>query len=65
MFEIEIEDGNQVLQRYAKALAEIFFISVKTNTDYKDKAYSSLVKAKKALKTETDYLCELLGNDEQ
>ncbi|KAL1489919.1 hypothetical protein ABEB36_013845 [Hypothenemus hampei] len=62
LFEIAIENGGQVLKRYQKAVANIFFFPLEKNCpDYKRHAVEHLEKAAKALTIEHDYLEELIG----
>ncbi|MDD9337856.1 MAG: hypothetical protein PV337_05505 [Rickettsiaceae bacterium] len=61
LFEIAIEDGGQVLKRYKKAVAKIFFYPLESGCpDYKKHAIENLQKAAIALTIEHDYLKELI-----
>lgn len=58
LFEIAIDNGQQILKRYKKAVADIFFYPLDQDEDneYKKDALSNLEKARDALKLEYDYL---------
>lgn len=56
LFEVAIEKGGQVKERFKEAVAKCFFVRVDKDETYKDKAISCLVKAKEALKKEIEYL---------
>jgi len=56
LFNIEIEGGKQLTERFKKALAKLIFINISKNEDYKKAALENLEKAKVALKIRLDYL---------
>lgn len=56
LFEVAIEQGEQLKERFKKAVAQCFFIKVNKDEKYKDKAVEALDKAKKALEKEIKYL---------
>ncbi|WP_341757414.1 hypothetical protein [Candidatus Tisiphia endosymbiont of Ditula angustiorana] len=61
LFEIAIEDGGQVLKRYKKVVAKIFFYPLESGCpDYKKHAIENLQKAAITLTIEHDYLKELI-----
>ncbi|RZB41657.1 uncharacterized protein BDFB_010502, partial [Asbolus verrucosus] len=65
LFEIAIADGEQVMERFRKAVANIFFINVSKNENYKHEALKHLNHAEAAVKKEIDYIEKHLTVDEQ
>jgi preprotein translocase subunit SecA len=61
LFELEVDNGGQVLERYKKAVAKVFFVSVDKDEEYRNKALAALGKAKCALSKECDHLTKLIN----
>ncbi|WP_341760877.1 DnaJ domain-containing protein [Candidatus Tisiphia endosymbiont of Thecophora atra] len=56
LFEIAMERGGQMMERFKKALAKVISINVEKDETYKTKAISALEKAKEALDLEVSYI---------
>jgi hypothetical protein len=63
LFEVEIEDGSQLWQRYKKAIGEILPLpfELTKNEEYKIRGLKQLLKAKKTIQIESDHLEMLMG----
>jgi len=59
LFEVSILKGNQLTERFVKALSNTLFIPYKKDDDYKHKAKENLNKAESALKIEIDIIKSL------
>lgn len=59
LFELAMESGKQLTERFNKAMASLIFIPYKKDEKYKDDAKKHLANAQKAIKVETDYLTSL------
>jgi len=56
LYEMAMESGGQMMERFKKALAKVIFINVEKDETYKEKAEDALTKAKEALDKEISYI---------
>ncbi|XP_044261297.1 protein translocase subunit SecA-like isoform X2 [Tribolium madens] len=56
LFEIAISEGEQIKERFKKAVANIFFVHVEKNEKYKQEAENCLKCAKQAIQKEINYI---------
>lgn len=59
LFELAMEDGKQLTERFNKAMSSLIFLSYKMDEKYKDDAKKHLADAQKAINVEADYLASL------
>ncbi|EFA09123.1 uncharacterized protein LOC103314809 [Tribolium castaneum] len=64
LFEIAISEGEQIKERFKKAVANIFFIKLHKNEKYKEEAANWLNRAKGAIQKEIDYIQTHLTQDD-
>lgn len=56
LFEVAIEKGGQMLERFKKAIAKVFFINVEKDESYKEKSKDWLKKAKESVEKEIEHI---------
>ncbi|XP_053695325.1 uncharacterized protein LOC128742863 [Sabethes cyaneus] len=65
LFEISIEKGQVLMDKFRKAVGDVFFVPmIEPDREYRDKAKKWLEKALEALKKEHDYIEQMFKADE-
>jgi hypothetical protein len=65
LFEIAVEKGGVLIDKFKKAVGDVFVISaIEPDREYKKNAKEYLKQAKKAFKKELDYIKSLFGDEE-
>ncbi|KAJ3651894.1 hypothetical protein Zmor_017898 [Zophobas morio] len=62
LFELAIQSGDQLRERFKKAVAKIFFVDVQKNEEYRRTAKKHLDHARASIRKEIDYIESCLKN---